>query len=188
VLIGVAAGRPCAFGVVTAYAARRHLFERGPWDRGHTVTPALADAGWWRGGLTRAICVAIDASIFDGCTRAEACKNAAITKRALYLGLEKAEVAAYWRRQTDVLGTGERAAKSPRARSRPRLQWNPAASVKAVQVLEQLDDEAVKRPPSMQQSPGLVIVVANADIRVGSLRRFRDAPRSATKRTSKTSH
>jgi hypothetical protein len=57
-------------------------------------------------GLTRAIKTAVDAIIFDRCTRAEACERANISERALYLALEKVEVAAYWRRQIDVLRKG----------------------------------------------------------------------------------
>jgi hypothetical protein len=113
-------------------------------------------------GLTRAIRTAIDAIIFDRCTRAEACKKAAITERALYLALEKIEVAAYWRRQTDVLRTGERAANLHALVRVRDSERNAAASVKAVQVLEQLSDEAGSRPVGVPMQPGLVIVVTNA--------------------------
>jgi hypothetical protein len=112
-------------------------------------------------GLTRAIRTAIDAIIFDRCTRAEACTKAAITERALYLALEKTEVAAYWRRQTDVLRTGERAANLHALVRVRDSERNAAASVKAVQVLEQLSDEAGSRPAG-QQVPGFVIVITNA--------------------------
>src|SRR5919204_5118688 len=120
-------------------------------------------------GLTRAIRTAIDAIIFDRCTRAEACKKAAITERALYLALEKSEVAAYWRRQTDVLRTGERAANL-HALVRVRDSGkNANASVKAVQVLEQLEHEAVVRPAGSMQ-PGLVIQIIGAPAAVRTVR------------------
>jgi hypothetical protein len=116
-------------------------------------------------GLTRAIRTAIDAMIYDRCTRAEACERAKITERALYLALEKPEVAEYWRRATDVLRTGERAANlhalirvrdSTDEAGRPQ---NANASVKAVQVIEALDEQAVARPASSGRAPGLVIVI-----------------------------
>jgi hypothetical protein len=110
-------------------------------------------------GLTRAIRIAIDAIIFDRCTRAEACTKAAITERALHLALEKTEVAAYWRRQTDVLRTGERAANLHALVRVRDSERNAAASVKAVQVLEQLSDDSGNRPAGPQQVPGFVIVV-----------------------------
>jgi hypothetical protein len=112
-------------------------------------------------GLTCAIRTAVDAIIFDRCTRAEACTKAAITERALYLALEKTEVAAYWRRQTDVLRTGERAANLHALVRVRDSERNAAASVKAVQVLEQLSDEAGGRPAGLQQLPGFVIVIGH---------------------------
>jgi hypothetical protein len=109
-------------------------------------------------GLTRAIRTAIDCLIFDRCTRAEACEKAGITERALYLALEKIEVASYWRRQTDVLRKGERAANL-HALIRVRDSGkNANASVKAVQVIEQLDEQAIAHPAGGVQ-PGLVIQI-----------------------------
>jgi len=61
-------------------------------------------------GLTRAIRTALDAIVHDRCTRAEACKRAGISERAIYLSLQKPEVAHYWNSQIDVLKSGERAA------------------------------------------------------------------------------
>lgn len=109
-------------------------------------------------GLTRPIRIAIDAMIFSRCKRADACKQAGITERALYLALEKMEVAAYWKRQTDVLRTGERAQNIHRLTDVRDQEDNRAASVKAVQVLEQLDTDAAARP-AMPQQPGFVVIV-----------------------------
>jgi hypothetical protein len=112
-------------------------------------------------GLTRAIRTAIDAMIFDRCTRAGACEKAEITERALYLALEKPEVAAYWRKTTDVLRTGERAANlHALIKVRDQPEKNANASVKAVQVLEQLEESSAARPPG-QVTPGLVIQIVN---------------------------
>jgi hypothetical protein len=112
-------------------------------------------------GLTRAIRTAIDAIVFDRCTRAEACKKADITERALYLALEKVEVAAYWRRQTDVLRTGERAANLHALIRVRESNRNQAAVCKSVQIIEEMDREAIARPPG-PAVPGLVIVVQGA--------------------------
>jgi hypothetical protein len=46
-------------------------------------------------GLTKAIRTAIDAIVHDRCSREDGCKKAGITERALYLALEKPEVATY---------------------------------------------------------------------------------------------
>jgi hypothetical protein len=110
-------------------------------------------------GLTRAIRAVIESIIFDRCTRADACKKAGISTRALYLALEKSEVAQYWRKQTDVLRTGERAANLHaliRVRDGNR---NQAAICKSVQILEQMETEAIARPHGMQTAPGLVICI-----------------------------
>jgi hypothetical protein len=110
-------------------------------------------------GLTRAIRTAIDAMIFDRCNRAEACKRAGITERALYLAFEKMEVSAYWKAQTDVLRKGERASNLFALIDIRDQKDNRAAAVKAVQVLEQLEIEAAARPPTEQRA-GFVILIA----------------------------
>ena len=46
-------------------------------------------------GLTTAVKTAIDAMLYERCTRAQACERAGFTQRALYLALEKSEVAEY---------------------------------------------------------------------------------------------
>ena len=106
-------------------------------------------------GLTVAVRTAIDAMIYDRCTRAQACKRAGFTERALYLALAKAEVAAYWNRGLDVLRTGERASNIHRL-CEIRDAANNMPAVNAVKALEMLDAEAVARPLG-QPSPGIVI-------------------------------
>lgn len=119
-------------------------------------------------GLTRAIRTAVDAIIFDRCSRQSACESAGITERALYLALEKVEVAAYWKRQTDVLRTGERAANLHALVRVRDSEQNANASVKAVQVLEQLGDEQASRTGAGVTVPGLVIQILNAPAAVSS--------------------
>jgi hypothetical protein len=110
-------------------------------------------------GLTAAVKCAIDAMIFERCSRAEACERAGFTERALYLALEKAEVAAYWNQELQVLRAGERAANIHRlCEIRDAADNMPA--VNAVKTLEQLDAEAVARPAA-QVSPGISIRILN---------------------------
>jgi hypothetical protein len=106
-------------------------------------------------GLTVAVRTAIDAMIYDRCTRAQACKRAGFTERALYLALEKSEVAAYFNRGLQVLRVGERASNIHRL-CEIRDSANNMSAVNAVKTLEMLDAEAVTRPAS-QLSPGIVI-------------------------------
>src|SRR6516164_6164104 len=108
-------------------------------------------------GLTTAVRTAIDAMIYDRCTRAQACKRAGFTERALYLALAKAEVATYWNQALQVLRAGERAANIHRLCDIRDAADNMPA-VNAVKALEQLDAEAIARPVS-QVSPGIVIRV-----------------------------
>jgi hypothetical protein len=110
-------------------------------------------------GLTVAVRTAIDAMIYDRCTRAQACQRAGFTERALYLALEKPEVAAYFNRGLQVLRVGERAANIHRL-AQIRDAANNMPAVNAVKALEQLDSEAVARPAT-QQSPGIVLRILN---------------------------
>jgi hypothetical protein len=106
-------------------------------------------------GLTTAVRTAIDAMLYDRCTRAQACERAGFTERALYLALEKPEVAAYFNRGLQVLRVGERASNIHRlCEIRDAADNMPA--VNAIKTLEQLDAEAVSRPAS-QTSPGIVL-------------------------------
>jgi hypothetical protein len=109
-------------------------------------------------GLTQAIRIAIDAIVYDRCTRAEACEKAGITERALYLALEKAEVAAHWNRSIQVLRTGERARNFHRLTELRDQDDSRSAAVKACQVLEQLD--SAETPHRGAATPGFVIVIA----------------------------
>lgn len=109
-------------------------------------------------GLTRAVRTAIDALMFERCSRAEACKKAGITERALYLALEKMEVARYWNQCLHVLRTGERARNLHRLCELREQDDNRNASVRAVQVLEQLDAVEQSRP-GVFSAPGFIVVI-----------------------------
>jgi hypothetical protein len=110
-------------------------------------------------GLTTAVRTAIDAMLYDRCTRAQACKRAGFTERALYLALEKPEVAQYWNAGLLVLRAGERATNIHRlCEIRDAADNMPA--VNAVKALEQMDAEAIARPVA-QVSPGISIRILN---------------------------
>jgi hypothetical protein len=111
-------------------------------------------------GLTAAVRTAIDAMLYDRCTRAQACKRAGFTERALYLALEKPEVATDFNRGLQVLRAGERAQNLHRLADLRDQDVSRTAAVKAIQVLEMLDAEAVARPAG-QQSPGIVLRILN---------------------------
>ena len=113
-------------------------------------------------GLTRAIRTAIDALVFDRCTREEACKKAGITERALYLALEKPEVAAHWNAQVHVLRVGERAANIHALAGIRDKSGNAMAVVQAARSLDQLEDSAAAAAKASQIQPGLVIVIQPA--------------------------
>jgi hypothetical protein len=112
-------------------------------------------------GLTVAVRTAIDAMLYDRCTRAQACERAGFTERALYLALEKPEVAAYFNRGLQVLRAGERAQNLHRLADLRDQNINRAAAVKAIQVLEMLDAEAVARPAGLPTTPGVTIRIVN---------------------------
>jgi hypothetical protein len=116
------------------------------------------------GGLTKRVRIAIDAVMFDRCTREEACKKADFSERALYLALAKPEVAAYWNAQLQVLRQGERARNLHRLTELREQTSNPAASVKAIQELERPDDQSARYGFIPGQAPGLTIqIVTTAD-------------------------
>jgi hypothetical protein len=112
-------------------------------------------------GLTVAVRTAIDAMLYDRCTRAQACERAGFTERALYLALEKPEVATYFNRGLQVLRAGERAQNLHRLADLRDQDDNRAAAVKAIQVLEMLDAEAVARPAGVPTTPGVTIRIVN---------------------------
>jgi hypothetical protein len=112
-----------------------------------------------KGGLTKAVRIAIDALMFDRCTREDACKRAGFTERALYLALAKPEVATYWNAQLQVLRQGERARNLHRLTELREQTSNTAASVKAIQELERGDDQAGRYGFTPGQSAGLVIQI-----------------------------
>jgi hypothetical protein len=115
------------------------------------------------GGLTKRVRIAIDAIMFDRCTREEACKRAGFSERALYLALAKPEVAAHWNAQLQVLRQGERARNLHRLTELREQTSNPAASVKAIQELERPDDQAARYGFTPGQMPGLTIQIVTTD-------------------------
>jgi hypothetical protein len=153
------AGRPRAFVVVAAYAAAVVFSSAAVRSRTHRHAGARRCrllARW----PPCAIRVAIDASIFDGCTRAnEASRTPPLPNERSTLGLEKAEMAAYWRRQTDVLGTGARAAMFRRSfasvlRGESRRQREGSASPRAAR------RRIGERPPRMRSGNRLSVLRA----------------------------
>jgi hypothetical protein len=120
--------------------------------------PGPVDKRRRKRGLTRTVRIAIDAMVYERCTRAQACERAGFTERALYLALEKPEVAAYWNAAVQVLRTGERARNVVRlCEIRDAADNLPA--VNAIKALEHLADEAETRPVR-GSVPGFVIVIA----------------------------
>jgi hypothetical protein len=112
-------------------------------------------------GLTVAVRTAIDAMVFDRCTRAEACQRAGLQERSLYLAFEKPEVAAYFNKQLEVLRAGERPQNIHRL-TQIRDACNNMPAVQAVRLLEQLDQDAISRPSANRPTPGVVINVVSA--------------------------
>ncbi len=112
-------------------------------------------------GLTKAIRTAIDAIVFDRCTREEGCKRAGITERALYLALAKPEVAAAWNAKIVVLRSGERA-RNIHALAEVRDGTNAVARVNAVRTLESMSEEESRRPPGHVTMPGMTIQIITA--------------------------
>jgi hypothetical protein len=110
-------------------------------------------------GLTRAIRTAIDAVVFDRCSREEACKKAGITERALYLALEKAEVASYWNSSVVMLRTGEKARNVHVLTEVRDSSGNAMARVAAVKTIEQLIETEAPASTSHSRQPGVVIQI-----------------------------
>lgn len=113
-------------------------------------------------GLTPAIKTAIDSIVHDRSTRAQACKKAGISERALYLALQKAEVAVHWNAQIEVLRSAERPSNlfALMAVRDGEGHKNPMARVAAAKALEQLAEPVPGRPGGAAQVlPGLVVVI-----------------------------
>jgi hypothetical protein len=110
-------------------------------------------------GLTPAVRVAIDAMIFERCSRAEACQRAGFSERAFYMALEKPEVAAYWNQQIEMLRTGERARNIQRLAEIRDQDENRNAAVAAVKQLEGPQDEAAARLAAGVPSLGMTIQI-----------------------------
>ena len=113
-------------------------------------------------GLTVAVRTAIDAIVYDRSTRQQACEKASITERALYLALEKAEVAAYFNAAVDLLRRGERAANIHRLTELRDQNEARNAAVAAIRTLEALEDTAQLRAPAGGSTPGVTIRIVSA--------------------------
>jgi hypothetical protein len=98
--------------------------------------------------------------LYERCSRAQACERAGFTERALYLALEKPEVAQYWNAGLQVLRAGERAQNLHRLADLRDQDDNRAAAVKAIQVLEAIDAAAIGHPAG-QPTPGVVLRIVN---------------------------
>jgi hypothetical protein len=112
-------------------------------------------------GLTKAIRTAIDTLIHDRCTRDQACEKAGISERALYLALQKPEVAAYWNGQIDVLRTAERPASLfALIEVRDGVgHSNAMARVNAAKSLLDQGDAVAATGAQVRPAPGLQIVL-----------------------------
>ena len=143
--------------LIVAWCIRRHMTTKKPPTSRKLVSQAAGpvDKRRRKRGLTTAVRTAIDAMIYDRCTRAQACKRAGFTERALYLALEKPEVAAYFNRGLQVLRAGERV-QNIRRLCAIRDAANNMPAVNAVKTLEMLDTAEAMRPAN-QTSPGIVI-------------------------------
>ena len=114
-------------------------------------------------GLTKAIRATIDAIVHDRSTRAVACEKAGISERALYLALQKPEVAAHWKREIEVLREAERphnifALVDVRDGKEHK---NPMARVAAAKALEGIDDATRPGLGDPRSSPGITIRIIN---------------------------
>jgi hypothetical protein len=109
------------------------------------------------GGKVR---LAIEAMVWQGHHRDEAAKLAGIKPKSLYNAFRKPHVKAFYNAELGVLRESGRAKVFHRLEALAAQDQNKAAAVKACQVLEQIDDEAVKRPAA-QLVPGLVVIIGS---------------------------
>jgi hypothetical protein len=100
--------------------------------------------------------------VWSGARRADAAKAAGMTDHSLRAALRKPHVIGFDRAELGILRESERAKTFHRLCAVRDQDSNKMASVAASKALEQISEEAVGRPPSMQQLPGFVIVVSNA--------------------------
>jgi hypothetical protein len=104
---------------------------------------------------------AITEMVWSGARRADAAKTAGMTDHSLRAALRKPHVIGFYRAELGILRESERAKTFHRLCDVRDQDSNKMASVAASKALEQISEEAVSRPPSQQQMPGFVIVIAD---------------------------
>ena len=100
--------------------------------------------------------------VWLGMARKEAAHAAGLTEHALYSGLRRPHVKAFYLRELDVLRTSERA-KSIHRLVDLRDAANNMVAIQAIRTLERMDDDAERRPAATQHGPGLQIVIVQGD-------------------------
>ena len=108
------------------------------------------------GRVTGKLKAAIDRMVWFGDKRADAATAAGLTDHGLRSALRKPHVLAFYRRELGALREGERARNVHRLVELREQDENRNAAVKAIQVLEMTDPEAVRRVGD-GTSPGIVI-------------------------------
>jgi len=108
------------------------------------------------GRVTGKLKAAIDRMVWFGDKRADAATAAGLTDHGLRSALRKPHVLAFYRRELGALREGERARNVHRLVELREQDENRNAAVKAIQVLEMTDPEAVRRVGE-GTSPGIVI-------------------------------
>ena len=106
--------------------------------------------------VTGKLRIAVEAMVWEGSKRKDAAARAGMTDHGLRSAMRKGHVLAYYRRELGALREGERARNVHRLVELRDQDENRNAAVKAVQVLEQTDPEAVRRAGD-GTSPGIVI-------------------------------
>jgi hypothetical protein len=106
--------------------------------------------------VTGKLKIAVEAMVWEGLKRPDAAGRAEMTDQGLRAAMRKGHVLAYYRRELGALREGERARNVHRLVELRDQDENRNAAVKAVQVLEQTDPEAVRRAGD-GTSPGIVI-------------------------------
>jgi hypothetical protein len=119
-----------------------------------------------RARVTGKLKAALDLMIFGGergvpLDYAAAARNANLTVRAMRKALEKGHVRAYLRTQRHLFRASVCAGNISALRQIRDTSKNDLARVKAIQVLEQLEDNAVP-DAATQRAPGLTICIVPA--------------------------
>ena len=106
--------------------------------------------------VTGKLRIAVEAMVWEGLKRPDAAGRAGMTDHGLRSAMRKGHVLAYYRRELGALREGERARNVHRLVELREQDENRNAAVKAIQVLEMTDPEAVRRVGD-GTSPGIVI-------------------------------